>query len=85
MGGSREEVKGQDDIVSMVEKQHKVFTVPQQQGGCDGELNSPNGLIRKWPRADSPAELQPCPASVLFPSKETATSHKLLIRLPFGC
>lgn len=85
MGGGREEVKGQDDFVSMEKQPHKVFTAPWQLGGRDGELNSAGWPHRKAAPADSLAESQPCPASLLFPIKETATSHKLLLRLPFGC
>lgn len=87
MRGGREEVKGQDDFVSTErQQQRKVYIAPWQQGGCEGELNSTGWphLLGKQP-ADSLAESPPCPASILFPIKETATSHKLLLMLTFRC
>lgn len=80
MGGGTEEVECWDDFVSTGKQQHKVFTVPWQR-----RAQQPGRPHGKQPQADSPPESQPCPASVLFPMKETATSHKLLLRLLFGC
>lgn len=53
----------------------------RQQGRCGGEQKNTRWPHRKGAPADSPAESQPCPASILFPIKETATPHGLLLRL----
>lgn len=53
----------------------------RQQGRCGGEQKNTRWPHRKAAPADSLAESQPCPASILFPIKETATPHGLLLRL----
>lgn len=66
-------------------QQHKGFMAPRQCRGHDGEPALWDVLIRKQPHAGLPAESQPGQTSVLFPIKETETSHHLLLRLLFGC
>lgn len=58
---------------------------PQQHRGHDGEQALGDAFIGKQRHAASPAESQPSQTSVLFPIKETETSHQLLLRLLFGC